>query len=121
MVLVVAVLRMWASLSSRCSWPWGSRGAEGEVEGGVDVAPHGVQVEGGPPPLPPTAEEGGEEGLHLGQVGVDEHVGVGHGGGEAAPTRAILVVVTLKRGRAWRVAAAAREDEDLTYPLQNVS
>ena len=110
-----------ASPSSRCSWPGGSRGAEGAAKGGVDLAPHGVQMEGGPPPLPPTAEEGGEEGLHLGQVGVDEHVGVGHGGGEAAPTRTILVVVTLKRGRAWRVAAAAREDEDLTYPLQNVS
>ena len=77
------------------------------------MAPHGVQVEGGPPPLPPAAEKGGEEGLHLGQVGVEEHVGAGHGGGEAAPTRAILVVVTLKRGSAWRVAAAAREDEGL--------
>ena len=108
---MVAVLEEWASPSSRCSWPGCSRGAKGEAEGGEDSAPLGFQVEGGPPPLPPTAEEGGEEGLHLGQVGVDEHVGVGHGGGEAAPTRAILAVVTLKRGRAWRVAAAAREDE----------
>ena len=44
------------------------------------------------------SEEGGEEGLHLGLVGMDEHgvVGADHDGGKAAPIRAILAVVTLK-------------------------
>ena len=106
---MVAVLEEWASPSSRCSWPGCSRGAKGEAEGGEDSAPLGFQVEGGPPPLPPAAEEGGEEGLHLRLVGVDEHVGFEgpHGGGEAAPARAILAVITLKSRPCWRAGSFA--------------
>ena len=50
-------------------------------------------MEGGLPSLPPAVGEGGEEGVHLGQVVVQEHGGVlrgAHGGGGAAPTRPIL-------------------------------
>ena len=61
---------LWASPGSRCSWPGGSRGAEGEADGGVDQATLGLQVNRSSPALPPAAEEGGEEGLHLGLVGV---------------------------------------------------
>ena len=94
---MVAVLGVMASPSSRCSWPGGCRGAEGTAEGGVDLATVGLQVERRPPSLPPAAEEGGEEGLHLGLVAVDEHgeVGVDHDGGGGAPTRPILAMVTL--------------------------
>ena len=68
------------------------------------MAPHGVQVEGGPPPLPPPAEEVVEEGMHLGLIGVDEYVVVGdHGGGEAAPTRPILVAELRKPASAGSI------------------
>ena len=82
-------------VASRCTWPRGSWGAEAKAELGPGLAPPGVQVEGGLPPRPPAAEEGGEEGVHLRLVGVEHGVGVDHGGGEAAPTRPILALLTL--------------------------
>ena len=87
----VAVL-VW---TRRCTWPRGAWGAEAKAQLGPGLAPPGLQVEGSPPPRPPVAEEGGEEGVHLRLVGVEHDVGGDHGGGEAAPTRLILALVTL--------------------------
>ena len=82
-------------LARRCTWPRGAWGAEAKAQLGPGLAPPGVQVEGGLPAPPPAAEEGGEEGVHLRLVGVEHDVGGDHGGGEAAPTRLILALVTL--------------------------
>ena len=81
--------------ASRCAWPRGAWRAEAKAQLGPGLAPPGLQVEGGLPPRPPAAEEGGEEGVHLRLVGVEHDVGGDHGGGEAAPTRLILALVTL--------------------------
>ena len=91
LVGVVAVL-VW---TRRCTWPRGAWGAEAKAQLGPGLAPPGVQVEGGLPAPPPAAEEGGEEGVHLRLVGVEHDVGGDHGGGEAAPTRPILALLTL--------------------------
>ena len=61
-------------VASSCTWPRGSWGAEAKAEVGPGLAPPGVQVEGGLPPRPPAAEEGGEEGVDLGLVGVEHEV-----------------------------------------------
>ena len=122
---MVAVLGVWARPSSRCSWPGGCRGAEGEAKSRIDLASLGVQVQRRPPSIPPAAEEGGEEGVQLRLVAVHDHGAVGgvRGEGGAAPTRPILAVVTLKPRPccgAGRVSGATREDELRTrvHPLR---
>ena len=99
---VMVAMLVWAS---RCAWPRGAWRAEAKAQLGPGLAPPGLQVEGGLPPRPPAAEEGGEEGVDLRLVGV-EHVVVGgegdHGGGEAALPRHILAMVTLYRGPCCR-------------------
>ena len=104
---VMVAMLVWAS---RCAWPRGAWRAEAKAQLGPGLAPPGLQVEGGLPPRPPAAEEGGEEGVDLGLVGVEHGVGGGgdHGGGKAAPTAAILALVTLERGPCCRERSPSR-------------
>ena len=74
MRLLVGVMVAVLVRASRRTWPRGSWGTEAKAELGPGLAPPGLQVEGGLPPRPPAAEEGGEEGVDLGLVGVEHDV-----------------------------------------------
>ena len=112
LVRVVVLLVVLASLGDRWSWPGLTWGAEAEAQLSPDLAPLGVEVEGGLPPRPPDPLEGGKEGVGL-CPGVVEavvvvHVGVGGGhGGEAVTTGpAILAGVALKLGPAGETSTS---------------
>ena len=66
--LLVGVMVAVLVRASRCTWPRGAWGAEAKAQLGPGLATSGVQVEGRLPALHPAAEEGGDEGVHLGLV-----------------------------------------------------
>ena len=83
----------------RSSWAAGPGGTEAQAQLSPGLAPPGLQVKGGLPPLPPEAGEGGDEAVDLRLVEVVV-VGVrggggGHGGEAASSGPAILAGVTL--------------------------
>ena len=104
LVRVLVLLMVVAALGDRWSWPGLTWGAEAEAQLSPDLAPPGVEMEGGLPPSPTDPLEGGEEGVGLHPGGLEAavvvHVGVGGGhGGEAVTTGpAILAGVALNSG-----------------------
>ena len=119
MVLVEVVVVL-AVLGSRAAALWCSRsqvggGAQAKAQLGPELAPPGVQGEGGLAPHPPHPCEGGVEGGGLRPVGVEavgevhDVVGGGHGGEAAITGLAILAACCLSEAGAVEGRSAFQE------------